>query len=81
MALTKIYCCIFIILLLFTPPPHSSSAFDTDGSLKALPQLEEGRSIDDATGKAGAATSLPVHAAGDLLFVFLPTDVTGESWP
>jgi phenylpropionate dioxygenase-like ring-hydroxylating dioxygenase large terminal subunit len=37
--------------------------------------------IDAATGKHGAATSLPIHAAGDLLFVFLPTDITGESWP
>ena len=56
-------------------------AFDTDGSLKALPQLDEGRTIDAAMGKNGAATSLPIHAAGDLLFVFLPTDITGESWP
>jgi len=61
--------------------PYHGWAFDTDGTLKTLPQLEGGRAIDTATGNAGGATSLPVHAAGDLLFVFLPTDVTGESWP
>ncbi len=46
-----------------------------------LPRLEGGRAIDTVTGNAGGATSLPVYAAGDLLFVFLPTDVTGKSWP
>lgn len=61
--------------------PYHGWAFETDGSLKILPQLEEGRTIDAATGGNGAATSLPVHASGDLLFVFLPTEVTGESWP
>lgn len=61
--------------------PYHGWAFETDGSLKILPQLEEGRTIDAATGGNGGATSLPVHAAGDLLFVFLPTEVTGESWP
>ena len=61
--------------------PYHGWAFDTDGSLKVLPQLDEGRTIEAATGGNGDATALPVHAAGDLLFVFLPTDVTGESWP
>jgi len=57
--------------------PYHGWSFDTDGSLQALPQLDEGRNIDNGA----RATSLPVHLAGDLLFVFLPTDVTGESWP
>lgn len=62
--------------------PYHGWQFDGDGALKALPQLEEGRTIDAAMAKKGAAaTSLPVHAAGDLLFVFLPSDITGESWP
>ena len=46
-----------------------------------IPQLDEGRTIDAAIGKIGAATSLPVHAAGDLLFVFIPSEVCGESCP
>lgn len=63
------------------------AAFDADGSLRALPQLDEGWTLDAAGGDAGGgvgagdATSLPVHAAGDLLFAFLPAEVTGESWP
>ena len=60
--------------------PYHGWSFDTDGTLKSIPQLDEGRTIKAATGNSGGATSLPVHAAGDLLFVFLPTDVTGESW-
>ena len=62
----------------FIECPYHGWAFDTDGSLKALPQLDEGRTIDKVNIKS---TSLPVHVAGDLLFVFLPTAITGESWP
>jgi len=61
--------------------PYHGWAFDTDGSLKTLPQLDEGLKMDVVTKRNVDATSLPVHAAGDLLFVFLPTDITGESWP
>ena len=61
--------------------PYHGWSFDLDGSLMKIPQLDEGRTIESATGKRGGATSLPVHAAGDLLFVFLPTEITGESWP
>jgi nitrite reductase/ring-hydroxylating ferredoxin subunit len=61
--------------------PYHGWSFDTDGSLMKIPQLEEGRSIIAATGNRGGATSLPVHAVGDVLFVFLPTEITGESWP
>ncbi|KAL3817146.1 hypothetical protein ACHAXA_006146 [Cyclostephanos tholiformis] len=61
--------------------PYHGWAFDTDGTLKTLPQLDEGRTIEGSIASKGAATSLPVHASGDLLFVFLPSDVTGESWP
>lgn len=64
--------------------PYHGWAFDTNGKLTVLPQLDEGRTIDEAvTGGShhGDATSLPIHAAGDLLFVFLPTSITGESFP
>jgi nitrite reductase/ring-hydroxylating ferredoxin subunit len=61
--------------------PYHGWSFEADGSLQKIPQLEEGRLLSAATGNSGAATSLPVHAVGDVLFVFLPTEVTGESWP
>lgn len=63
--------------------PYHGWAFDTNGKLMTLPQLDEGRTIDEAVTRDGSgdATSLPVHAAGDLLFVFLPTSITGESFP
>lgn len=64
--------------------PYHGWAFDTHGKLMTLPQLEEGRTIDEAVtreSRNGDATSLPVHAAGDLIFVFLPTSITGESFP
>jgi phenylpropionate dioxygenase-like ring-hydroxylating dioxygenase large terminal subunit len=55
--------------------PYHGWAFDADGGLTSLPQLDGGRAV------GGDATSLPVHAAGDLLFVFLPSAITGEYWP
>lgn len=61
--------------------PYHGWAFDTKGELKVLPQLDEGRTIEAATGGNGAATTLPTHRAGDLLFVFIPSDVCGDSWP
>lgn len=61
--------------------PYHGWSFAADGELKALPQLDEGRTIQAATGGNGDATSLAVHQAGDLLFVFIPTEVCGESWP
>ena len=61
--------------------PYHGWSFAADGELTALPQLDEGRTIQAATGGNGDATSLPVDQAGDLLFVFIPTEVCGESWP
>lgn len=61
--------------------PYHGWSFDTNGTLMKIPQLDEGRTIISATGNNGAASSFPVHAVGDVLFVFLPTEVTGESWP
>ena len=61
--------------------PYHGWQYATDGALMDLPQLDKGRTIQAATGGNGDATSLPVHQAGDLLFVFIPTDVCGESWP
>lgn len=60
--------------------PYHGWQFDAGGNLTALPQLDPGKSLESVkTGRE--ATALPVHAAGDLLFVFLPTELTGESWP
>ena len=57
--------------------PYHGWTFDTNGNLTSIPQLEENGILP----KHGSATSLPVHAAGDLLFVFIPSDICGESWP
>lgn len=60
--------------------PYHGWQFDKDGALANIPQLDDNRSISSLK-QDGGATSLPVHAAGDLLFVFIPSDVCGESWP
>lgn len=61
--------------------PYHGWSFSNDGSLTSIPQLDDNKTITPDLKKNGAATSLPVHAAGDLLFVFIPTDICGESWP
>ncbi|KAL7473032.1 hypothetical protein ACHAXS_013411 [Conticribra weissflogii] len=61
--------------------PYHGWEFDSDGALTNIPQLDEGRTIGGELKKNGAATSLPVHASGDLLFVFVPSEICGESWP
>ena len=60
--------------------PYHGWQFDMDGALATIPQLDDDRRIDALKKEAGA-TSLPIHAAGDLLFVFIPSEVCGESWP
>mmetsp|Transcript_9028 Transcript_9028/g.13532 ORF Transcript_9028/g.13532 Transcript_9028/m.13532 type:complete len:525 (+) Transcript_9028:63-1637(+) len=60
--------------------PYHGWQFDNDGALANIPQLDDNRTIASLK-QDGGATSLPVHAAGDLLFVFIPSDVCGESWP
>jgi len=61
--------------------PYHGWEFDSDGALTNIPQLDKGRTISGEMKKNGAATSLPVHASGDLLFVFIPSGICGESWP
>lgn len=61
--------------------PYHGWQFDKDGALTAIPQIDDDRTLDKLRGDGIGATSLPVHAAGDLLFVFIPSDVCGESWP
>ncbi|EJK47955.1 hypothetical protein THAOC_33290 [Thalassiosira oceanica] len=60
--------------------PYHGWQFDSSGNLTALPQLDPGKRLESVTA-GREATALPVHKAGDLLFVFLPTELTGESWP
>ena len=62
--------------------PYHGWQFGTDGGLASLPQLDSGGPVPSAgTSASASATSVPVHAAGDLLFAFLPASVTGESFP
>jgi hypothetical protein len=62
-------------------PIYHGWQFDKDVALTCIPQLDDNRTITSLKREYGGATSLPVHAAGDLLFVFIPSDVCGESWP
>ncbi len=59
--------------------PYHGWQFDTNGTLKNVPQLEANRTLDMIKG--GDATSLPVHQAGDMIFAFLPSSVHGEMFP
>lgn len=59
--------------------PYHGWQFDTNGTLKDVPQLEANRTVDFIKG--GDATSLPVHLAGDMIFAFLPSSVHGEMFP
>lgn len=60
--------------------PYHGWQFEKDGALAKIPQLDDNRTYA-ALKQDGGATSLPIHAAGDLLFVFIPSEVCGESWP
>jgi len=61
--------------------PYHGWQFENDGALAKIPQLDDDRTADTALKQDGGATSLPIHAAGDLLFVFIPSEICGESWP
>lgn len=55
--------------------PYHGWQFDSEGTLKKLPQLDEGKDISKITAKA---TYFPTHVAGDLILAFIPTSVHGE---
>lgn len=56
--------------------PYHGWQFDTKGSCTKIPQLEETKSFPVNSN----VMSYPVHMAGDLIFVFLPEEMHGESY-
>jgi len=61
--------------------PYHGWQFDAGGNVTSVPQLEENKSIESVRKQGGNVRTFPVHAAGDLLFVFLPASLHGEMFP
>lgn len=59
--------------------PYHGWTFDKDGTLTSIPQLEAEKPLPSQ--KKANVPSFSVHLAGDLMFVFLPTSIHGESFP
>jgi phenylpropionate dioxygenase-like ring-hydroxylating dioxygenase large terminal subunit len=60
--------------------PYHGWQFDSQGTVTCIPQLETNRSIESVRKQGGNVKTFPVHAVGDLLFVFLPSSVHGETF-
>merc|ERR1719215_317146 len=60
--------------------PYHGWAFDLDGTVKCIPQLDEGKDLSSLGAKANVK-ALPVHVVGDMIFAFFPSSVHGEVWP
>lgn len=58
--------------------PYHGWAFDRNGTLQVIPQLEAGASLH---AEQRSVESFPVHITGDLLWTFLPTSFHGEAFP
>lgn len=61
--------------------PYHGWNFDSKGLVCFIPQLDEGKSIQSVRNSGGNLVSFPVHLAGDLLFVFLPSSIHNEMFP
>jgi phenylpropionate dioxygenase-like ring-hydroxylating dioxygenase large terminal subunit len=57
--------------------PYHGWQFDGNGTLQRIPQLEPTAPLQ---AEDRSVQSFPVHATGDLLWVFLPTSFHGESF-
>jgi Phenylpropionate dioxygenase and related ring-hydroxylating dioxygenases, large terminal subunit len=60
--------------------PYHGWQFDSKGTVTCIPQLETNRSIESVRNQGGNVKTFPVHAVGDLLFVFLPSSIHGETF-
>lgn len=61
--------------------PYHGWQFDTDGTLKVVPQIEDENKIDGLQKVGGNVQTYPVRPVGDFLFVFLPSSLHGEMFP
>lgn len=61
--------------------PYHGWQFDSEGNICSIPQLEVDKSISSVAKSGGNLKTFPVHVAGDLLFVFLPSSIHNEMFP
>lgn len=61
--------------------PYHGWQFDSEGNVCSIPQLEMNKSISSVANSGGNLRTFPVHLAGDLLFVFLPSSIHNELFP
>lgn len=59
--------------------PYHGWQFDADGTLACIPQAES--ELSSALVEKASVQSYPVHSTGDLIWVFLPSSLHGESFP
>ena len=75
----KLYTCHLIVSIAILS--YHGWQFGTDGKVTCIPQLEKTKTIESVQKSGGNAKTFPVHAVGDLLFVFLPSSLHGEMFP
>lgn len=61
--------------------PYHGWKFDVDGTLVDIPQFDNENSVFRARKIGGSLQNFPVHLAGDLIFVFLGSEIHGEMFP
>lgn len=58
--------------------PYHGWQFDSDGACKSIPQLDD---MSKVSKTRASLTTFPTHTTGDLLWAFIPSAITGESYP
>jgi nitrite reductase/ring-hydroxylating ferredoxin subunit len=59
--------------------PYHGWQFDTEGNVTAIPQLDDGSTIENVQKRSSTRVqTFPVHVAGGMLFAFLPSSLHGE---
>ena len=61
--------------------PYHGWQFDSKGHVCSIPQLENNKSLSSVAKSGGNLQTFPIHLAGDLLFVFLPSSIHNEMFP
>lgn len=62
--------------------PYHGWQFSETGVVKCIPQLDESKTIESVQNNEDSnVQTFPIHAVGDLLFVFLPSSLHGEVFP
>lgn len=66
--------------------PYHGWRFDVNGTIQCIPQLDDEKNHANRNkallqAPSSSVKSYPTHLTGDLLWMFLPTSVHGESFP